>query len=459
MIAETVRTSRESTRRRPVREVAILAIAGMLLIAYAVSWSTLSSRQRAIADFSATYTAATIVRDGDVRHLYDVDVQATTGDRLLAPDHLILPYPEMAFGAVLAVPLTFLGLQAAFDVWTLLQLLLVLAAAVVAVRTAREGRPPNRLRDVAIVMVAVAGFGTANLLEVGQWTGFNALGVAMAYRCWRHGRYASGGVWLAAMAAIFKPHLGLGLFVFVLGWRNRRAMAGVAGTLLVAAAGLLAVVGIDGVRSFVQLALHPTAVYSARGGTSFFSLASMWYQDSTATYVVGYAGCCIALLICFLLGRQLGKGRARLDTVLAGATVLSLLAIPHTFAYDQVMIVPAIAWWLTDALSITAPRRGARVATGVVLVSWLAAEQLALLLPQIAVPLELRFGAVSAWCLIALAPAMLSQAQRRDTSPEVAGTHHPKSWDASGEGILGRVARTFTFRWRPRQESNLRHEV
>src|SRR5437588_2062 len=97
--------------------------------------------------------------------------------------------------------------------------LLLAGIAAIVLGTYLAAEASRRIVDlVAITAVALAVPATSNLLGVGQWTGLNALGLAMAYRSWRHHAYASGGVWLAASAAIAKPHLALGLMVFALGW-------------------------------------------------------------------------------------------------------------------------------------------------------------------------------------------------------------------------------------------------
>ena len=77
-----------------------------------------------------------------------------------------------------------------------------------------------------------------------------ALGLALAYRDWRHGHEARGAVVLVLAAGIAKPHLALGLAAFLIGWRQRRAIVGALvglGALAVASVAVVGTAGVDGV--------------------------------------------------------------------------------------------------------------------------------------------------------------------------------------------------------------------
>jgi len=53
-----------------------------------------------------------------------------------------------------------------------------------------------------------------------------------------------------------------------------------------------------------------------------------------------------------------------------------------------------------------------------------------------------------------LSHAHLPHARESDKSAEVTATHQPKVCDASGEGLLGPISRTYTLWWCSRRESN-----
>jgi hypothetical protein len=371
-------------------------IAVALLTSYIVGWAAGTTPQHA-ADFSSTYTAAVIVRSGDIGHMYAAQEQARVGAEVLAPGQLALPYSEMPAGAVLAVPLTLLPLSLAFRVWAALQLMLVVVAAVIAARAAPSMRPVTARRLLLPIAIAVAGAGTANLIDVGQWTGVNALGLALAYRSWRNGSYAGGSIWLTLTALMAKPHLAVGLFIFLLGWGNRRAIVAAVVTGAAVLLSFVAIVGVSGLRDAVML----SAGYSARGGTTLLSLASMWYDDTAATFAIGLMACAAALVLCFLIGRRARDPRW-FGAALAAAAALSLLATPHAFLYDQVMLVPAVAWWL---VSLGSQPAAARIRSRLtVALLWIVVPRLLVAFPAVT-PFVLRFGELYAWSLLALAGA------------------------------------------------------
>jgi hypothetical protein len=93
---------------------------------------------------------------------------------------------------------------AAGRVWGIVQLLALIAAVVVAVRSARWPKDSWTVWKVAAALAAVAAMGTLSLLMEAQWTGVNALGLALAYRDWRAGKAGRGALWLVLFAGVAK---------------------------------------------------------------------------------------------------------------------------------------------------------------------------------------------------------------------------------------------------------------
>lgn len=390
--------------RRRWREIAVLLASTALLTSFVVDWASFSTTDRSVRDFTGTYAAAVIIRDGHAAQIYDWHVAARVEGQVAALHEHQDQYPitQSALGLALAVPLTWLSLSSAFTVWSALQLLLVMLAVVIAARAAPRRMGSSGIGLAAIAALALAGFGTQNLLDVGTSTGFNAIGVAMAYRCWQRRSYTAGGAWLAGTAMIAKPHLAVALLLFVLAWGNRRAIVGVLAGGAAALAAFTALVGVSGIGAFVGSAVRTSAAFSARGGDSFFSLPSMWFDDTTATYVVGIAGICLVLALCVVLGRRVRREPALLGLGLATATALSLLATPHAFLYDTVMVAPAVAWTLAelDLFGVSPSWRG--VVPWVIAALWVPAIGLDASLGGTLLPLVQRIGELNAWWLVGL---------------------------------------------------------
>lgn len=384
------------------------ALAVLLLCMYGVHVAGTGLAQGARGDFASSYTGATIVREGNAHRLYDLSLQAAVGDRVMAPARIVLPYDAMPLGAVALVPLSLLPLADAFAVWTTAQFLLVLLAAVISVRAAPGRRERSLVAAAAIVGIAVTQVGLGNLVEVGQSSGVNTLGVAMAYRSWRRGSYAAGGAWLIASAAIVKPDLALGLAAFLIGWGNRRALYGAAGAGVAALGVSVATVGVGGLAAMVANDIRLAGVLNQAGGASVFALPAVWFANTAASYVAGLVGGLACLALCGVLGRRL-RGNARLlGPALATATALSLLASPHAYLYDVVMLAPAVAWSLADLGLFSAPQRRGSGNAWTIVVLWAVLPWIQTMFGSALLPLESRVGILYPWLTIALAAALWS---------------------------------------------------
>ena len=160
------------------------AIAAAVLLAYVVLWLGAGAAQIGRSDFTSTYVGATLLREGQGGSMYDETLQAPLHAALIAPDREgNLPFVNAPLAAAVALPVSLLSLQAAYRLWSLLQLALLVGAVVVAIRAApgRRSLPPLTL--VAVGLGALACLGTLATLLLGQWDGLSALGLAVAYAC------------------------------------------------------------------------------------------------------------------------------------------------------------------------------------------------------------------------------------------------------------------------------------
>ena len=393
-----------------------MALAVLLLCTYGFHVASTGLARGARGDFASAYTGATIVREGNAHRLYDLSLQASIGDRVMAPDRIVLPYDAMPLGAVALVPLTLLPLADAFAVWTTAQFLLVFLAVVISVRSAPGRRERSLVAAAAIVGIAVTQVGLGNLVDVGQWSGVNALGVAMAYRSWRRESYAAGGAWLIASAAIVKPHLALGLAAFLIGWGNRRALYGAAGAGVAALALSLATVGVGGLAAMVANDIRLAGVLNQAGGASVFALPAVWFANTAASSVAGVVGGLVCLTLCGILGRRLRANALLLGPALATATALSLLASPHAYLYDVVMLSPAVAWSLADLGLFSTPQRRGYGNAWTIVVLWAVLPWIQTLFVSALLPLVTRIGILHPWLTIALAAALWSNATQTHRS-------------------------------------------
>lgn len=397
----------------------LATVAGLaVVLVYLVLWSEVSPRLIGRSDFTNTYVGATLVREGDGASMYAPALQAPLHAQLIAPDREgNLPYDAAPLAAVVAAPLTLLGLDTAYRIWSLLQFLLIAIAAAIAVRAAPTEVHLRRDQGLAVGLVALACLGTGSTLLLGQWDGVSALGLALFYACLRGGRMGTAGAILAVTSLLAKPHLALGLAAFVLGWRERRLLVGMlAGGVATVGASLLAV-GPAGVAGFLGSLGSQVNAWPLARMVSLIGITGALFGQTLAAHLLAAAGSVVAILVAGLLGMAVRKRPYRLEAALAGATVLSLLASPHTGWDDLALLVPAAAWSLT---TLVARGAGAGCLTAAVAGIWLAISLAGYL--DLATGAAAPLGLLTPWMLIAAAVLAIGVCRRQQ-----AGTERPAS--------------------------------
>jgi Glycosyltransferase family 87 len=331
-----------------------MAIAAALLLAYVLIWARLPTADVDRSDFTSSYVAGLLLRHPGGAAVYDAATQTALRDQLIAPVHNgAVPFVDAPPAAVLVAPVTWLGLVAAYRLWTALSLAILLLAVIVAVRSAPWPEATPRIWRVAAGMTALASMGTWTLLLQGQWTSLTALGLALAYRDWSNGHEARGAVILVLAAGVAKPHLALGLAAFLIGWRHRRAISGALAGVAALAVASLAAVGIAGVAAFAGLATAQGGAWDLRRMLSFIAIPGSIAGNGTASEVIGLVGTAAACAVAWRLGVLARRRPDRFDRALIAAAVLSLLGAPHAYAQDLVMLAPVLIW----AIAIAGERR------------------------------------------------------------------------------------------------------
>lgn len=343
---------RSRAMSRPPRS-ALLAggIAAALLVTYLALWAGVTRMEIGRSDFTSTYVGATLLRQGHHTQLYDESLQAPLHHSLIAPDgEGNLPFVNPPGAAVLALPVTPLDLRAAYRAWSLLQFLLIGAGTLLAVRAAPWPANTHRALRGAAWLLGWAGAGAANTLLLGQWDGFITLGVSAAYASWRGGHNARAGAWLGAVALIAKPHLFFGVAAFLIGRRDRRAIAGGAAALIAVALLSLLVVGPHGMVDFARISLGGTDRWPLRSLLGFTGLFGSWLGNAPAAHALAALCSVAACIACAMLGARTRNDAGLFEPALAGTLALTLVASPHLLGQDLALLAPAAAWTLAWAM-------------------------------------------------------------------------------------------------------------
>lgn len=333
--------SAASTRREYRGGVTLLLAAASLLALYIARLATMSRVEVLRSDYLQFDAAGHLVRSGLGAQLYVDSVQGSVYSMLAAGDHNgDLLFNHAPLSAALAVPFSVLGQVEGHTLWSIAQLIMLAVACALVARAAPWPHGTGRLAIAAAVLVALAGAGTLPLLLQGQQVGEIALGLGAAYYLWRRQRLAWGGAALVFGAAVAKPHLALGLLAFLIGWRDRRVLAGaIAGAVVVLGASVL-VVGWHGVVGFVATAVRSVGLYPATQQFGFTGFFSSLFGTGALAMAAGATCSLLALAGCLLLGSSLRRDRSRLELALTSATALSVAAAPHLLAHDLSVLAP-----------------------------------------------------------------------------------------------------------------------
>ncbi|MGH7686049.1 MAG: glycosyltransferase 87 family protein [Candidatus Dormibacteria bacterium] len=331
--------------------LAVTGVAAVVITSWFSLWLRATPAQTRTADYTATYVAGTAFRHGLGAELYDTHAQSRQAAALGLGGAQFSgePFVDPPLVAALAAPLSLLALDASFRLWSLLQLAMVIAAVVVAVRAAPWPAATPAAVRVAAVAVGVAGAGTAVLFLQGQVDGFSALGLAVAYACWKNDRRAAGGVALAAGMLLAKPHLALLLAVWLLGRRDRRMLAGAAAGVAALTGATIAVVGPAGLASWVHAPFLTTSVTPVRMLLGLLGLSASWLGDAPVAYALAGVATLGAVVAAARLGAWTRRDPMTLDVSLACAAVLSLLAAPHMLTQDLAVLSVPLAVCLARA--------------------------------------------------------------------------------------------------------------
>ena len=333
-----------------------------LLVLYSILWLHVTPQQIGRSDFTSTYVGATLWSGGHHSDLYDQSLQAQKHAQLIAPDtEGNLPFVNPPTAAVIAAPLTSLGLTSAYRVWSLLQGALLVVAAAIAWRATPKPRPAIEVALLALAMPA-----TLAMLLLGQWDGLSALGLAGAYALIRSERERWAGALLAITLLAAKPHLAIGIAAFALGWRDRKVLLGAAlGAVAIAAVSLIAV-GPAGINGWISIERYDASRWALASFLGANGWLASWGVSSVASQIFGAVVDCGALALAVWLGQNLRRGGS-LELTFCGAVILSLVASPHLLSQDLALLVPCVIWAFSWARRVT-PSMQLRTLTACVLI-------------------------------------------------------------------------------------------
>ncbi len=341
------------TRRGGHRGLVITALAAALFIVYLVLWIQLPRSFRTGNDFAPTYAAAQLIAHGRGSAIFD-EGRIAAAERASAPAGypVNLPFISPPASALLAAPLAELPFPIAETVYSLSQLLALIAAAVLI---ARKARWPVHTPAASRIAVCAAGIGApavGALLLFGEADGLFTLAVFAGYLLFIRGKGSAAGAAFGVALAFGKPHLLVGVLVFLLfrrAWRVLAASLANAGAVTAVA---IAVLGFGTAQGFVSAVVHSGVDHPPSGLLGVTGLWASWLGNGPPIRVLGLASSVAVLAGCARIGVVSRRVPRQTPALVASVFALSLLASPHLLVPDLVMLVPAFTWLYADALEV-----------------------------------------------------------------------------------------------------------
>ncbi|MBV8195719.1 MAG: DUF2029 domain-containing protein [Candidatus Dormibacteraeota bacterium] len=329
----------------------IWIVAAVLLGVSAACAAAAGAAGVAHGDFDARYAAAVLLRSGQAATAY-----SSLSNGLSAEGGL--PALWMPPALLLVLPLSWLPLPVAAAIWDALQVtLLAAAAALVAFRTDLDADISFRWRAGA-ALLGFAGAGTLEIVALGQWDGVPALGLALGWIALQRDRDQPAMIVVAATALAGKPHLAAGVIIWMIARRPRTVLS--FGLVAIATAVLsVALVPAPALVDWMRNLLSPSDIAITRTGAGLPGLVTMLGGSGSVTSVLAVVTSLAALAVCALLGRR--QRAAPGAAVFASVLTLSLLASPHTYPYDLVLLAPGVVAMLVSRARQPAAERSLRV--------------------------------------------------------------------------------------------------
>jgi hypothetical protein len=291
-------------------------------------------------DFTAFYGGGLMVRYGQTASLYHLQTEFQLRHQV-APGILIpnaAPYIHPPFEALLFVPLTWLGYQSAYALWSFLSICLLAWSLQVLRKTYVE---ISRLNPFFVFLAAAGWLPVARVLIQGQDSFVFLLVMMYSLSYSEADRDIAAGAILAA--GLFRFQLVLPM-AFILAARRWRLLLG----FLPAAAGLAALsawmVGREGLMEYVNLLFRMEKTETPQA-----IIATMPNLRGLVALLSGGEGR-LALVITAILSAavmgialwQVRRPNTPMRLVFAVASVAAILVSFHTFSYDLTLLLPVV---------------------------------------------------------------------------------------------------------------------
>lgn len=305
------------------------------------------------ADFTAFYTAFTMVRDGDGSRLYDFALQTTYQQRILGGRSFsdgLLPFINPPYVAAIFAPLAWVSHWSAFVLWMLVQVgILIWMLRLLWIISSEWSRGEQWL----MVSACVAFLPLYLSLTLGSFSLLLVVALLQLYWTLKHGRDLQAGLWL--VIGTIKPQIVVFPIITLVGNRRWRVL----GSMALVLALLFVLIGVlfgwhiwtdflgalRQTNSFYdQFGIVPTAMYNLKG---ILALLLGTQHGDLISRICDIAFFIAAGVSCMLWRRVPLQDDPQFELRFGLSILVGLFFSPHLHPQDGAMvIVPALLFYM-----------------------------------------------------------------------------------------------------------------
>ncbi len=322
------------------RLILLFSILGGCVFAAAVLlWLGVTPHNIGRSDFTSTVVGATILLHHGFHPLYSPSLQSVIHARLIAPDREgNLPFVNPPFAALLALPLAWLPLDAAYRVFVIIQLVCVIAGATLVLRS--HNPPHTRRHTIPLLALSLGTPAVLALMLLGQWDGLLVLTTAAGFIAFRHGHRSRGIVFILLPMLALKPHLALGIGIVFLASGSWDMVVPTLASGIAVGLGTLLLLGGHGTGAYLSLLSHDATMWPYASFEGLSGLFGSWFGNTLPTSLLTAAGTVLCIIGAVAAGRRIHAHVTPTAADLALAFVISLLMCPHLLMHDLVLLIP-----------------------------------------------------------------------------------------------------------------------
>ena len=334
--------------------IVLLCLINISLIGINVGlWATAAYQKMFFAaDFTSFYTGFYVVRVGEGENLYDGTLQSKYQHQFMGGMNFegrVLLFPNPPFVAIVFSPISLLQFDAAFYLWSLMQLGLLIWLLIKMNHLLHHWEQYER---IILNITILAFWPLTNTFLLGQYSLFLLFCLVQLYIYMMNSKLTKAGLWLALMAV--KPHTLLIPGMMTLNKRYWRVAvsASIVGIFLFISSSLI--IGIQPWQQYIKslqalgsyfdkFGVNPSAEYTVRGVLSNIFGNSQGSLTNTISIIVLLLG---MIFIWFLWSKDIAQDSSRFIIYFAFTIMFSVFLSLHLNPHDAlILVLPAVLFY------------------------------------------------------------------------------------------------------------------